>query len=129
MAKVNGGIGAVAVILVTVGGCTLPEQFGLNFLQRSGPAHDRVVALSLDTVSQSTKAGLEHLGFAVVATPQGDDLRLSARTDAGDELAVILTRVKTDTGERTRVRIEGGTSSHHQNVLGILADLELSQKR
>jgi hypothetical protein len=129
MRMANRSMCAVGIILAALGGCTLPEQFGLSFLQTSGPAENRVVVASLETVARSTQSGLERLGMNVIATPQGEDLRLTARTSVGDQFNVVLTRVKNSAGEQTRVRIEGGNNSHHQSVFRILAELELANKR
>jgi hypothetical protein len=119
---------AMALLLVVAGGCT-PEQFGLGMFQSSGPGADRVVAASLETVSQSTKTGLERLGMTVAVAPQGEDVRLAVRTSVGDQFAVVLTRVKMPDGERTRVRIDGGTGAHHDSVFRILSDVETTNKR
>ncbi len=64
----------------------------------------------------------------VVATPQGQDVRLKATTPAGDQFALVLTRVQTDQGERTRVRFEGTNSSHEKILLQIFAQAENAGK-
>jgi hypothetical protein len=127
MPKASGGLCAAGVVLLVVAGCAIPESFGLNFFQTTAPGHDRVVAASLESVSESTQAGLRRLGMSVVATPQGEDLRIAARTAAGEQFVVVLTRVKTEQGERTRVRLEGGTGSHEQTVFQILARVDVQQ--
>ncbi len=119
---------AVGVVLLVLMGCAGTDQFNLQFLQTSFMGGDRVVAASVESVSESTQAALGRLGMKVVVTPQGQDLRLKATTPAGDQFALVLMRVQTDQGERTRVRFEGTNSSHEKILLQIFAQAESASK-
>jgi hypothetical protein len=114
--------------LLVLMGCAGPDQFNLQFLQTSFLSGDHVVAASVESVSESTQAALGRLGMKVVVTPQGQDLRLKATTPAGDQFALVLMRVQTDQGERTRVRFEGTNSSHEKILLQIFAQAENTSK-
>jgi hypothetical protein len=119
---------AAGVLFLVLGGCTLPEQFNLSWFQTATPGGDRVVAASLDSVSQSTQAGLRRLGFQAEAATQGDDVHIVAKTAAGDQLEFVLTRQKTDQGERTLVRLGKFNNSHDQTLFRLLADIEVSRR-
>jgi hypothetical protein len=121
MARASGAIGAIGIALVILGGCTIPDQFRLNYFQSGGSARDQVVAGSLETVSTSTRSGLEQLGCKVDASPQGADLRLLVKTKLGEEFAVVFTRVTTEQGERTRVHVEANNSDHEKLVFNLLS--------
>jgi len=114
----------IGALLAIMAGCALPDKFGLSFLQTTDAGGDRLVAGSLENVSETTQAGLKRLGIKVVQTSQAQDVRLAATTPAGDHFAVVLTQVKTEEGERVRVRLEGASSSHQEMVVKIISDKE-----
>jgi hypothetical protein len=128
MFRASRGYCVLGVVLLVLVGCAGTDQFNLQFLQTGLMSGDRVVAASLESVSDSTQANLARLGMKVVATPQGQDLRLKATTPSGDQFALVLTRVQTDQGERTRVRFEGTNSSHEKILLQIFAQAENAGK-
>jgi hypothetical protein len=119
----------MSILFLVGGGCTLPEQFSLNFFQSATPGRERVMSASLDSVSESTQAGLRRLGMQAEAIAQGDNIRIMAKTTTGDQLEFVLTREKTDQGERTRVRLEKWNNSYDQVLFRLLADLEIDNKR
>jgi hypothetical protein len=51
-----------------------------------------------------------------------------AKTAAGDQLEFVLTRQKTDQGERTLVRLGKFNNSHDQTLFRLLADIEVSRR-
>jgi hypothetical protein len=127
------GICALCAALLLAAGCDLQG----NFLVKSPlpctswgkPQGDRVVAASLDSVSQSTQDSLKALGIETTSSQQGDDVRISGMTRTGSKFAFVLHRVKTSTGETTRVRIEWEKSEDakaNPTVVNILADLEVA---
>lgn len=125
MFRASRGQCVVGVVLLVLMGCAGTDQFNLQFLQTTFMGGDREVAASLESVSESTQAGLSRLGIKVVATPQGQDLRLKATTPSGDQFALVLTR---EPGERTRVRFEGTNSTHEKLLLQIFAKAESAGK-
>jgi hypothetical protein len=129
MRKANWGTCVLGIALLVVGGCTIPDYFNLNFFQASNSSNDRVIFGSLESVSASTKDGLEKLGMSVKADKQGEDVRLAVRAKSGESFAVVLTRVQSDRGEQTRVRLESGTADHQQIVFNLLSQLELQKSR
>lgn len=119
---------AVGLALLVLMGCAGSDQFNLQFLQTSFMNGDHVVAASVESVSASTQSTLGRLGMKVDVTPQGQDLRLKATTPAGDQFALVLMRVQSEQGERTRVRFEGTSSSHEKILLQIFAQAENANK-
>ena len=127
MGNIRRGTCAVGIVCVILGGCTIPDQFRLSIFESSAGSHEQVIAGSLSSVATSTQNSLQRLGMFVNATPEGDDIRLDVRTKAGEQFKVVLTRVTSDAGERTRVRIEGGTSTHEQTVFRVLSEVEIAK--
>jgi hypothetical protein len=119
---------AAGVLFLVLGGCTLPEQFNLNWFQTTALGGDCMVAASLDSVSLSTQAGLQRLGFRAEAITQGDNVRIVAKTASGDQLEFLLMREKTDQGERTRVRLEKYNNAHDQTLFRLLSEVEVNRK-
>jgi hypothetical protein len=129
MGKFIRGKCVLGAILAIVAGCALPDKFGLNFLQTTNTGEPMMVAGSLESVSETTQAGLKRLGIKVMQTSEGADIRLAATTPAGEHFSVILTRAKTEQGERTRIRFEGGTNAHQEMVGTILSARQGSERR
>ena len=119
---------AAGVLFLVLGGCTLPEQFNLSWFQTTTPGGDRVVAASLESVSQSTQAGLRKLGFQAEVVTEGENIRIVAKTAAGDQLQFVLTRQKTEQGEQTRVRLDHFNNGHDQTLFRLLADIEVNRR-
>ena len=127
------GICALCAALLLAAGCDLQG----NFLVKSPlacsswgkPQGDRVVAASLESVSQSTQDSLKALGIETMSSQQGDDVRISGMTRTGSKFAFVLHRVKTSSGETTRVHIEWEKSEDakaNPTVVNVLADLEVA---
>jgi hypothetical protein len=119
--------------LLLVAGCELQG----NFLTKMSPGcsawgkpqGDRVVAGSLEAVSQSTQDLLKALDVSATATQQGDDARIAGVTRTGAKFAFVLHRVKTSTGETTRVHIDwekNDDAKANPAIVNVLADLELA---
>jgi hypothetical protein len=118
----------VAGVVLLAAGCTVPDAFRLSFLQSGGADRDRVVAASVESVTFAAQTGLRGLGMKVEATPQGEGVRLVARGSSGEQLVLVLHRVKDEKGERTRVAFEAGTSEHAEIVARILTSAEGGQR-
>jgi hypothetical protein len=72
----------------------------------------------------STQASLRALGINAVVTRDNEDVRIGWRTAGGSKMAFVLTSVKTDQGEHTRVRLEADRGTDTGASLKLLADLE-----
>lgn len=130
MSRAIRGTCAAGVVVLLLAGCSLRELF--TAVQYSDPGTgDRVVAGSLETVAQNTQGTLRRLGMDAYLTSEGDVIRVTSRTSRGDGFAVVLTRVRTDSGENTRVHIEwektADNATHTQILAGI--DAQVSQPR
>lgn len=122
------GICAGSMVWLLAAGCVLPDYLGLSAVQSTGPGGDRLVAGSLETVSQSTQGSLQKLGFNVVATPEAEAVRLSCSTRANNRFDVVLTRVRSQQGEQTRVRIEWKGAVDEKIGLQIFEQLEVQNR-
>jgi hypothetical protein len=132
MRRENLALCLLAAAFLVAGGCTLPDYFNLNFFQTAGPGNDRMVYGSVESVSASTRAGLEKIGMTVKADNadnQGEDVRLAVKTRAGEQFYLVFSRVQSDQGEKTRVRIENHTDAHQQIVFNLLSQLEVQKSR
>jgi hypothetical protein len=129
MRRENLALCLLAAAVLVAGGCTLPDYFNLNFFQTAGAGNDRMVYGSVESVSASTKAGLEKIGMTVKADNQGEDVRLAVKTRAGEQFYLVFSRVQSDQGEKTRVRIENHTDAHQQIVFNLLSQLEIQKSR
>src|SRR5262249_53633495 len=106
-------------VALLAAGCTLPDYFSLSFFQSGGSGNDRVTFGSLETVSASTKGGLEKMGMSVKEDKQGEDLRFLVRAKSGEQFSLVFSRVQSDRGEQTRVRMESGTADHKDIVFSL----------
>jgi hypothetical protein len=129
MRKASWGACVLGIAFIVASGCTIPDYFNLNFFQTTDPGKDRMVVGSLETVSASTKDGLEKMGMSVKSDKQGDDVRLTVKAKSGETFSLVLSRVQNDRGEQTRVRMESGTADHQQIVFDLLARIELQKSR
>jgi hypothetical protein len=124
---------ATVAALVAVGvlaGCRVPDYLRVNYLQTGGAGPgDRVVAGSLEAVAGSTEARLQQLGIQTLLTEEGDAIRIACTTRSGGRFFLVLTRVQTPEGERTRLRLELGSGLDVKTGLQVLADLELDRAR
>ena len=115
------GVGCAAALLLAAAGCSL----GSFLVSATGSdGKQQVVAGSVDEVSARLQAALGHVGVAVTATRQGEDMRLAGVTRSGKKFALVLKRQKTDNAERTAIAVEWEKESDDQfwfSVVGLLA--------
>jgi hypothetical protein len=117
--------GVFGVLLAGIVGCSTLDSLGLNLTQTSTPGQERVVVGSLESVAETTQGSLQQLGIATVLTHEGEDLRISYKTSTGDKFSLLLIRVRTPQGERTRIRIEGDkTGGNEPTFLRIVGQFE-----
>ena len=102
----NRGKCALGLVWLVLMGCVGTDQFNLQYMQSTFWGGDRVVAASVESVSESTQAGLTRLGMKVVSIPQGQDVRLTGVTRGGKRFALVLKRQKADSVERTAIAVE-----------------------
>jgi len=112
-----------------VSGCASTDFFNLAFLQTSTPGGDRVIAGSLETVSESTKNRLSDLGMAATMTRQGEEVYIASATPSGAKFKFVLKREKGKDGEQTRVRIEWEGKSDEQAAFQLLSQLDVKSRR
>ena len=94
-----------SVVLLSLMGCA-GQQFAGIFQAAGSGGSDYVVAGSANSVAASLEASLKHVGLSAVITEQGEDIRVASKTLKGDKFALVLTKVKNQQGESTRVRFE-----------------------
>ena len=95
------------IMLLCLVGCAGQQFMGAGILQSAGPGGgEYMVAGSTDTVAASLSASLKRVGLSAVITEQGEDIRVASKTFKGDKFALVLTKVKNQQGESTRVRFE-----------------------
>ena len=75
-------------------------------------------------MSQSTQDSLRVIGVNAIITQEGENVRISWRNGNGSKLAFVLTRVRTDRGESTRVHFEVDKNVDSKAGLQVLADVE-----
>ena len=120
---------SLGVVLALVAGCTSADSFNFLLLQSSATKGDRVVAGSVDAVSQSLQASLTQLGLAVEVKKKGDDVYISSRTATGNRFTFVLTKSKVKDGEQTRVHIDWENGRDEEMGMQMLTQLELHTKQ
>src|SRR5262249_52983333 len=86
---------------------------------------DKVVAASLDAVTQSASASLTDLGMvAKVNRKSSDQVVISSSTAKGNRFGLVLTREKPDKGDQTRVRIDWTGAKDDQTGFQVLSQVE-----
>jgi len=118
--------------LALLGGCADVDLLDFHFLQSSGtpgPNGDRVVAGSVETVAQSTQAGLAELGISTFVTREDQAVRLTCTTRVGARFFLVLTRDKTEQGEQTRVHLEWQDQPDDQTHSQVLARIDAQAKK
>ena len=98
-------------------------------MQGGGDGQDRLVAGSLEAVAQSTHNTLTQLGFAASRTQKGDAIYITSKTVAGASFTLVLTRVKTPEGEKTKVHLQWDGAKDDQTGLHILGQVEANSRR
>jgi hypothetical protein len=116
--------GTAALLFLCVAGCAAQDFFGLDLLQSTGPNGERMVAGSLESVSQSTQGTLRQLGLSATVREVGGDIRIASQTLGGDRFELVLTAVKTDKGESTHVRVEWENAKDEKLHLQLLSQLD-----
>ena len=97
------GVVCAAALLLAATGCSL----GSFLVSATGSdGKPQVVAGSVDEVSARLQAALGHVGVAVAADRQGEDVRLAGVTSTGKKFALLLKRQKTENVERTAIVIQ-----------------------
>jgi hypothetical protein len=113
------GVGVVcaAALLLAAAGCSL----GSFLVSATGSDGKRqVVAGSVDEVSARLQAALGHVGVAVTANRQGEQVRLAGVTRAGKKFALVLERQKTEAVERTAIAVEWEKEADEQFWLAVV---------
>ncbi len=121
-------LGRICVILVgcfNLAGCS---NFQVDFasmtrLKSASLGRERVVSGSLESVASSTQSTLNQMGFVVNTSRKGDTIRVSSKTSSGAAFSLVLTRIKTEAGEQTKVQMEWEGASDDNLGLQILAQL------
>jgi len=119
-------------MLLALAGCADTDVFSLNLFQAGavpGANGDRVVAGSLESVSQSTQAGLRELGIAALATPEDQGVRILCTTRGGAHFFLVLTRVTNEQGESTRIRLQWDGKPDEQTGSQVLARLDAQSRK
>jgi len=112
-----------SVVLLSLMGCA-GQQFAGIFQATSSGGSDYVVAGSANSVAASLEASLKHVGLSAVITEQGEDIRVASKTLKGDKFALVLTKVKNQQGESTRVRFEWENGPDEQIRTHVVTSLQ-----
>ena len=78
----------------------------------------------MESVSASTQNSLRTLGVNALVTQEGENVRIAWRSVTGSKTSFVLTRVRTEQGENTRVRLEVDKGADAKAGFQLLADLE-----
>ena len=112
-----------SVVLLSLMGCA-GQQFAGIFQATGSGGSDYVVAGSANSVAASLEASLKHVGLSAVITEQGEDIRVASKTLKGDKFALVLTKVKNQQGESTRVRFEWENGPDEQIRTHVVTSLQ-----
>ena len=111
------------IVLLFLMGCA-GQQFAGIFQAAGSGGSDYVVAGSANNVAASLEASLKRVGLSAVITEQGEDIRVASKTLKGDQFALVLTKVKTQQGESTRVRFEWENGPDEQIRTHVVTSLQ-----
>jgi hypothetical protein len=95
---------AASLLLGAVSGCTL-DSTSLNVFAATSE-HEQVISGSVQSVASSAEGKLLAMNVFVNKTKEGDSIRLSSCTKAGNKFALVFNRVKGPNSEQTRINIE-----------------------
>jgi hypothetical protein len=112
-----------SVVLLSLTGCA-GQQFAGIFQAAGSGGSDYMVAGSANSVAASLEASLKHVGLSAVITEQGEDIRVASKTLKGDKFALVLTKVKNQQGESTRVRFEWENGPDEQIRTHVVTSLQ-----
>ena len=112
-----------SVVLLSLMGCA-GQQFAGIFQAAGSGGSDYVVVGSANSVAASLEASLKHVGLSAVITEQGEDIRVASKTLKGDKFALVLTKVKNQQGESTRVRFEWENGPDEQIRTHVVTSLQ-----
>ena len=112
-----------SVVLLSLMGCA-GQQFAGIFQAAGSGGSDYVVAGSANSVAASLEASLKHVGLSAVITEQGEVIRVASKTLKGDKFALVLTKVKNQQGESTRVRFEWENGPDEQIRTHVVTSLQ-----
>lgn len=92
-------------LLVVLAGCSIP--IGNTTVQVGVKVNEQAVNDSLEHVAQRLQAEMTRMGLQVAMTPDGDVVRLTSTTKAGQKFVVVLSRLRgPQGGEQTNVHID-----------------------
>ncbi len=111
------GVVCAAALLLAAAGCSL-NSFLVTVTGSGGK--QQVVAGSVDEVSARLQAALGHVGVAVQADRQGEDVRLAGTTRSGKRFTLVLKRQRTDNVERTAIAVEWEKEADDQFWLAVV---------
>jgi hypothetical protein len=112
---------AAALLLGTVSGCTL-DSMSLNVFA-ANTERESVWYGSLETVSATAQKTLRDTGVFVNVNKDGEAVRIKSCTKEGKKFTLVLNRVSTSAGERTKVRIEWEDQADERFWLPFVADV------
>jgi hypothetical protein len=124
MSRLRGIICAIALGCAGLAGCSSFDVTSLVTFKTDSLGRERVMQGSLEAVAESTQSTLTQMGFAANVNRKSETVRISSKTAAGAAFTFVLTRVKNEQGEQTRVRIEWDNARDDNLGLELLAKLE-----
>ncbi len=114
---------AGAGLALFLAGCANSSFTGLFFAQNDLATGDGVVVGKLDDVALTAQAKLQHLGFKVAMTREGEAIHLASTTRTGATFKLVLTREMTTQGEQTRVKLQWGNGYDKAAAVQVLAEV------
>jgi hypothetical protein len=104
-------------LLVAVG-CAF--QLGNTTVDVGVKVNEQVVSDTLTNVAQRIQNEMQRLGLQVAFNSEGDTVRLSSTTRGGQRFVVVLSRVRGDQGEQTRIHIDWDQASDKELWLQLI---------
>jgi hypothetical protein len=105
-------------------GCAAADIAGMLFLRSNAATGERVLAGSLDEVATSTRESLTNLGFKADLSSGKDAYYIKSETRDGQRFRIVLTRVRTASGEKTRVVVEWEGNRQESVTAQVLTEVE-----
>ncbi len=110
-------------------GCAGFDLAGMLLLKTDPAGYDRVVSGSLDMVATSTRESLTQLGLAADLKAGTGQYYIDSTTKSGIRFRLVLTRVETPAGEKTRISWEWLDNRQDSSHVAILGEVEKNQPR